>query len=232
MPGPDDLTEPELSPTAQRVVAAMSVSIALHVALIGLVRVNPATMAAAANPVIQARLQITAPHPAAVSAPPPLPQSHAPLPAPVSAAPPATPSTSLPTAAEPEPPAPRELPSPNNPAPSSALELPAIDVPLLMDPTFYTARQVDVHPRALADIQPGYPELARSQGMTGRVMLQLKIDAAGTVQDLEVLKAHPPGIFDQSALDAFRNAHFTPAQKEGRAVNSLVEIEVRYELDP
>lgn len=231
MPGPDDLTEPELSPAAQRVVAAMSVSIALHVALIGLVQVNPATTAAAASPVLQARLQITATQPAAVSAPPPLPQPRAPLPAPVSAAPPATPSTSLP-AAEPEPSAPRELPSPNNPAPSSARELPAIDVPLLMDPTFYTARQVDVHPRALANIQPGYPELARSQGMTGRVMLQLKIDAAGTVQDLEVLKAHPPGIFDQSALDAFRDAHFAPAQKEGRAVNSLVEIEVRYELDP
>lgn len=237
MPRPDDLQEPELSPATQRVVAAMSVSIALHLALIGLVRVNPVVAPAATNiPVLQARLQAAPPQP--VAAPPPrsmpqvrapdTPPESAPPSAPVAVAPP-PPSVPIPAPVAPQPPAP---PAPHNPAPPSASKLPAIDVPLLTDPTFYTARQVDVHPRALADIKPAYPPLAEAQGITGWVLLQLKIDAAGTVQDLEVRAASPPGSFDQSALDAFRGARFAPAQKDGRAVNSLVEIKVRYELDP
>jgi protein TonB len=45
-----------------------------------------------------------------------------------------------------------------------------------------------------------------------------------------VEEANPPGLFDQSALDAFRNARFTPAQRHGRAVKSLVRIKVNYDL--
>lgn len=236
MPRPDDLQEPELSPATQRVVAAMSISIAIHLALIGLLRVNPVAAPAAANiPVIQARLQVATLQPVAAPLPRRMPQLSAPD-APPESAPPSAPaavappphSVPIPAPVAAQPPAPPAL---NNPAPPSTSELPTIDVPLLTDPIFYTARQVDVHPRALADIKPVYPPLAAAQGTTGWVLLQLKIDAAGVVQDLEVRAASPPGSFDQSALDAFRGAHFAPARKDGRAVKSLVEIKVRYELD-
>jgi len=123
------------------------------------------------------------------------------------------------------------VPTAPNPAPQPISALPAVNVPLLVDPTYYTAKQLDVQPRALAAINPVYPPDAVARGTAGWVVLKLKLDEGGSVQDVEVSDASPPGIFDQSALDAFRNAHFAPAQKDGRAVKSLVQIKVRYELD-
>lgn len=242
MPGPDDPREPELSPTAQRVVVAMSVSIALHMALFGLIQVRPALTSPAADhtPVLQARLRVVPP-PAEVPPDPPRPplqpdQAHSPAPdaAELRGVPQAAPVPWEPALIEPEPaPVPAQDPAgANQPVLSPPSDLPAINVPLLTDPVFYTAQQVDVHPQPLAKIEPQYPDPARSQGMTGLIELRLKIDASGRVRDLEVLKASPAGVFEQSALDAFRDVRFAPAQKDGRAVNSLVEIEVRYELDP
>ncbi|MBU4500828.1 MAG: energy transducer TonB, partial [Gammaproteobacteria bacterium] len=53
----------------------------------------------------------------------------------------------------------------------------------------------------------------------------------GRVSDLAVLSASPPGVFDESALQAFRTARFTPAQKNGRPVRALVQIEVVYDWE-
>ncbi|GBL45858.1 proline-rich protein [Sulfuriferula multivorans] len=237
MPRPADLQEPELSPAMQRVVAAMSISIAAHLALIGLLRVNPvAAPVAAAIPVIEARLQPAAPPP--IPAPPKMavpataPET-APEPAPEAPPQPAPPapeeraSPPAPAASD----APPVVPRAPNPAPQPSSALPAVNVPLLVDPTYYTAKQLDVQPRALAAISPVYPPDAVARGTAGWVVLKLKLDEGGNVQDVEVSDASPPGIFDQSARDAFRNARFAPAQKDGRAVKSLVQIKVRYELD-
>ena len=102
---------------------------------------------------------------------------------------------------------------------------------MLVDPTYYTAKQVDVQPRPLVPINPIYPPDAAARGIAGWVVLKLKLDEAGSLQDIEVSDARPPGIFDQSALNAFRKVYFAAAQKDGRAVKSLMVIKVRYELD-
>lgn len=237
MPRPDDLQEPELSPATQRVVAALSISIAVHLALIGLLRVNPVAAPVAADiPVIDVRLQPVAPPPLPVPpkmAVPATAPEMAPEPAPEAPPKPVPPApeerASPPAPAAPD--APPVVPSASNPAPQPSSALPAVNVPLLVDPTYYTAKQLDVQPRALAAINPVYPPDAVARGIAGWVVLKLKLDEGGNVQEVEVSDASPPGIFDQSALDAFRNAHFAPAQKDGRAVKSLVQIKVRYELD-
>lgn len=239
MPRPPDLQEPQLSPAAQRVVAALSISVAIHLALIGLLRVTPAATPVYTTPlVLQARLEAPVPQPVplpvtsltpllkqtpdtvepALSSPAPVPAlaalpNPAPQAAPVSPASPALPATTESVSAAPSPGA-----------------LPTVNVPLLVDPTFYTAKEVDVHPRALIQIDPVYPLDATRRGIAGSVTLTLKLDETGAVQDVQVSDASPPGVFDQSALDAFHKARFAPAQKAGRAVKSLVVIKVRYEL--
>jgi len=82
----------------------------------------------------------------------------------------------------------------------------------------------------LQSIQPFYPDEAASANVTGSVVLLLLLDEGGKVQDISVDEANPPGMFDQSALDAFRNARFSPAQRHGRTVKSRVRIKVTYEL--
>jgi protein TonB len=119
-------------------------------------------------------------------------------------------------------------PIPVEPAPTL---LPTLEIPLLEDPTWYPAKQVDVHPAALSLIQPGYPEKAAEQGVEGHVVLLLLIDEVGVVKEATVAEANPEGIFEESALAAFREVRFAPAQKNGRAVKSRVLIRVSYELN-
>jgi protein TonB len=109
--------------------------------------------------------------------------------------------------------------------------LPVLEVPLLEDPTWYPAKQVDVHPTALYPIKPDYPDKGAEQGVEGNVVLLLLIDEAGTVKEATVMEANPEGVFEESALTAFNNARFAPAQKNGRAVKSRVLIRVSYELN-
>ncbi|MHB8166402.1 MAG: energy transducer TonB [Sulfuricella sp.] len=109
--------------------------------------------------------------------------------------------------------------------------LPTLEIPLLEDPAWYPAKQVDVHPTALYPIKPDYPDKAAEQGVEGNVVLLLLIDEAGAVKEATVMEANPEGIFEESALSAFREARFAPAQKNGRAVKSRVLIRVSYELN-
>ena len=109
--------------------------------------------------------------------------------------------------------------------------LPALEMPLIEDPTWYPAKQVDAHPVALHPIKPVYPEKGVELGVDGKVLLLLLIDEAGAVKEASVVEADPEGIFEESALTAFRNARFAPAQKNGRAVKSRVLIRVSYELN-
>jgi protein TonB len=129
----------------------------------------------------------------------------------------------------------KETPPPAMPA-APAVEqanplLPALEVPLLEDPTWYPAKQVDVHPTALYPIKPVYPEKGVELGVDGKVVLLLLIDEAGVVKEASVVEADPEGVFEESALAAFHNARFAPAQKNGRAVKSRVLIRVSYELN-
>jgi protein TonB len=119
-----------------------------------------------------------------------------------------------------------ELPPPAPAVPASAI-LPTLEIPLLEDPTWYPAKQLDVHPATLYPIKPNYPD----QEVEGYVVLLLLIDEAGAVKEVSVVEAHPEGIFEESALAAFREARFAPAQKNGRVVKSRVLIRVSYELN-
>ncbi|MFN3750707.1 MAG: energy transducer TonB [Thiobacillus sp.] len=204
------LDEPSIPPRLQRPLAALWISLGLHAALIALVQVAPPASPGGGH-TIEARLVD------AQSAPAPLAPSEA---GPALPAPPAEPAvppvsaTALPTpAAEPRPP---------EPAAGGALHS-AVDL------TFYTARELDVQPRALGSIEPDYPLDADRQRRSGKVRLQLKLEADGRVSDVEIVQADPPGVFDESAVRAFRAARFSPAQKNGRAVRALLLIEVEYD---
>lgn len=135
----------------------------------------------------------------------------------------------------PPPSAPEEAAPPAPPAsvepPEENANLPSIEVPMIEDTTYYPAQEVDVHPSALQAILPKYPDQAARDSLTGSVVLLLLLDEGGKVQEASVEESDPSGLFDQSALEAFRHARFTPAQRHGRAVKSRVRIKVNYDLD-
>lgn len=108
-------------------------------------------------------------------------------------------------------------------APASGLTL-----PLIPDPVYYPARQLDVYPALLEPINLVYPERAAREEVSGKVTVLLLIDDNGIVNDVSVVEAEPAGYFEEAARAAFSETRFTPARKNGRAVKSRVLISVSY----
>lgn len=240
----EEPTLPQLSPRTQRALVAGWISLGLHAAVIALVQVAPPAAVSLGEMVIEARLVSRQPAPVAALAPPPEtaaspPEAPAETPrlAPSDAAdtlPVVRPEVAPPKEVSPVPapaPAPAAPATPAEPAVAAPLPAPApaTAIASAVDLTYYSARDVDVHPRALHEVIPVYPADADRRRVSGKLRLQLKLQADGRVSDIEVLSASPPGVFDESALLAFRSARFAPAQKNGRPVRALVEIEVVYD---
>ncbi|MHB1083363.1 MAG: energy transducer TonB [Thiobacillus sp.] len=232
--------EPTIPPRLQRPLAAVWISLGLHAVVIALVQVAPPAAISLGEPVIEARLVSTpaAPRTPEVKTPevPPkqvrvlapsetaeaLPVAR-PAPSPVQVEPPAAP---LPPVV----PAPAESHPGLAAAPSvAARPAPDLSINSSVDLTYYSARDVEVQPRALREIVPDYPADADRRRLSGKVRLQLKLEADGRIVDIEVVSASPPGLFEDSAKQAFHDARFSPAQKNGHPVRALVLIEVVYD---
>ena len=203
-----------------RLLLALAVSAALHLSLICGVAVGPSE--SAPGRMILARLM------PGTQAPPVAPtRTHASGRSAAAAAA-SEPTDAVPTAAgvpESSPEAVAESAS-VTPAHPDERRLPGVDVPMLVDPTWYTAKDLDLYPHPLVPVHPAYP--ASIPDITGEVTLQLLIDEFGVVQELSVVTAEPAGYFEGPALHAFETAHFAPAQRDGRPVRSRIVIKVRF----
>lgn len=104
-------------------------------------------------------------------------------------------------------------------------------LPLGIDTNWYLARQVDKQPKVIGKVEPVYPEIAKQRNLDGTLKLMLKIDDLGRVLSAEVVEATPPGVFDAAALQAFREARFQPAIKDGRPVRYQAYIRVDFKLE-
>jgi protein TonB len=202
---------------AGRFILALAASLALHLALIFGVQIRAAQQAGKPQPAMEVRIERYAEEGSPTISTRELSIA------------PAANEVAEPVRDEKSPPQPA-MPASPVAEPVSSL-LPALDIPLIEDPTWYPAKQVDVHPTALSLIKPAYPDRATEQGVEGKVVLLLLIDEAGVVKEATVAEANPEGVFEESALAAFRAARFAPAQKNGRAVKSRVLIRVTYELN-
>lgn len=81
------------------------------------------------------------------------------------------------------------------------------------DPTYYTARSLDVYPKALTALHLGL------QASDGRVRATVLIDESGTVNDVRAIEAAAVEI-EQAVRDVLLRTRFTPAAKDGRAVKA------------
>jgi len=248
MPVKPSLEEPAIPHRLQRPLAAMWISVGLHAALIALVQVAPPASLGLGGPVIEARLVSrhteSLPAEPLPAEPPPLtpevdtpatPREAVPLLAPseiAEALPVASPVSSTPV--QPAPPAAamsQPAPAPAPASPGDSAPVPVAAITSSVDLNYYSARDLDVQPRALRKIEPDYPAEADRQRLSGKLRLQLKLEADGRVSDVEVVGANPPDVFNESAIKAFRDARFSPAQKNGRPVRARMLIELVYDWE-
>jgi len=227
------MTRLSLPVARRRFLAMLWLSAALHAALIGLARLPP-PVAVSLPPELQVQLAQPAPAvqpPVALPEPKPAPSQPRPLlPAPQALPQPAAQPLPQPIAA-----APQAVPVPVQAAAAPSREAPGpqLNIPLLVDSRYYTAKELDVPPSALRKTEPVYPPQAEEQGVSGRVLLRLHVEADGSISKTEVVSVTPGGVFGElfrkSTLDSVRAIRFRPAQRNGQPVRAVVEIPVLFE---
>ena len=81
---------------------------------------------------------------------------------------------------------------------------------------------------AKSNTPPEYPELARSSGKTGMVILKVVILASGEVSSVEVMRGEEP--FVAAAVKAVKQWRYEPARFKGQAITVYRIIQIPFKL--
>lgn len=76
-----------------------------------------------------------------------------------------------------------------------------------------------------------YPELARRQGISGYVTMNVLIDEHGSVEDVEIVESKPEEIFDLKADSTIRLWKFEPATYDGKKVKVWALQKIVFKLN-
>ena len=84
-------------------------------------------------------------------------------------------------------------------------------------------------PRLLREVKADYTEDARQRGISGDVVLEIVVRRDGSVGDVKILQGLAGGLNDR-AVQAVRQWRFSPAHRQGAAVDVIVEVAVEFKL--
>lgn len=90
---------------------------------------------------------------------------------------------------------------------------------------------LDARPGVMMHVEPVMPAEAKTRRLQGHVIIRVFINAEGGVDNVWALRSSPAGVFEQSAVEAFRAARFSPGMREGRAVPTWITVEVTYDAE-
>jgi periplasmic protein TonB len=100
--------------------------------------------------------------------------------------------------------------------------------------TYLAMNQVSVPPKfdsGLVMKALVYPPIALRSGIEGKVILELFVDRAGTVQKIVILKEDPPDRgFGEAAVKAFTDRKGVPAYANGEPVSARYRYPVTFKL--
>jgi TonB family protein len=88
--------------------------------------------------------------------------------------------------------------------------------------------ELEGKPEILKKGVPKYPELAKKEGISGVVLVEVIIDTNGDVEKAEISKSIKG--LDQAALDAARAFKFTPGTKSEQPVKVKMKIPFKFHL--
>ena len=103
-------------------------------------------------------------------------------------------------------------------------------LPQAPDPTYYSARDLDVYPRPAMPLD--FERLGSRGADSGanRFRVVMLIDEAGAVNEISVIDPEPPRRLHEALRAMLAAIRFFPGQKDGRAVKSRVLLSLS--LDP
>ncbi|MCR5840228.1 MAG: TonB family protein [Kiritimatiellae bacterium] len=90
--------------------------------------------------------------------------------------------------------------------------------------------KIDAPPKPHKTIKPDYPKGARQRGEQGDVVLEIRVNAAGIVDRVDIVSPSGFPELDEAAVRAARAARFTPAKSGGSAVASTARLTLTFKL--
>jgi len=145
------------------------------------------------------------------------------------AAPTPSPIISAPTdqaASTAAPPAPASTSAPAN---TASPALPAASAPAATAPAAATGPLIRA--RVQGNPKPEYPAASRQLGEEGRVVLNVRVSASGTVEQVSIQTSSGHPRLDQAALKAVKAWKFIPASRGGETVADSVTQPVNFSLE-
>ena len=90
--------------------------------------------------------------------------------------------------------------------------------------------KIDAPPKPHKTIKPDYPKGARQRGEQGEVILEIRVNAAGIVDRVDIVSSCGFPELDEAAVRAARTARFTPAKSGGSPVASTARLKLDFKL--
>ena len=90
--------------------------------------------------------------------------------------------------------------------------------------------RLDAPPKPRRNIRPDYPKGARQRGEQGDVILEIRVNAEGTVDDVKVATSSGFAELDEAAIRAAKAAKFSPARSGHDPVASTARLKLSFKL--
>ncbi|MEO0079096.1 MAG: TonB family protein [candidate division WOR-3 bacterium] len=90
--------------------------------------------------------------------------------------------------------------------------------------------KVEIKPQPIDIPKPVYPDMARSAGIEGNVVVEATVEVDGSVIDARIMQSSGNQSLDAAAIAAALKAKFTPAKQRDKPVRVLVAIPYRFTL--
>jgi periplasmic protein TonB len=71
----------------------------------------------------------------------------------------------------------------------------------------------------IVKVTPIYPRRAQERGISGDVLLEFTVTSLGTVEDIIVIEANPPGYFERAAMNAAKKFKYKPKVVNGEPMS-------------
>lgn len=115
---------------------------------------------------------------------------------------------------------------PHPPAPVESAARARSDATVDAEPASTSQAYVDEFPKVVKQVAPHYPDLARSSGAEGVVIVNAMVGPDGYVKDVKVLRSIP--MLDGAAMEAVRQWRFKPGSINGKPIHVWVAVPVRF----
>ena len=152
----------------------------------------------------------------------------APQPVAVGRAVPSPPQEETPPEVKPEKSLPPDPPSPRFPEPKE--ERPNLKPQASTPQPAPRQARLDAPPKPKRNIRPDYPKGARQRGEQGDVVLEIRVNVEGAVDDVQVAVSSGFAELDEAAVRAAKAAKFSPARSGHDPVASTARLKLSFKL--